>query len=75
MDTTKPRESATDAIRFWEPLGLFYNAVLAAIVLIHFAVSYPASKASAACQQLICFAIACNITFCAFIARSMAACG
>jgi hypothetical protein len=34
MDTTNLRESVTDAIRFWEPRRLIYNAVLAAIVLI-----------------------------------------
>jgi hypothetical protein len=31
MDTTDLRESATDAIRFWEPRRLIYNAVLARI--------------------------------------------
>jgi hypothetical protein len=44
MDTTNLREGATDAILFWEPRRLIYNAVLAAIVLFYFAKSYPASN-------------------------------
>jgi hypothetical protein len=37
-------ELITDALRYWELRRLFYNALLAAIVLAHFAASWPASK-------------------------------
>jgi hypothetical protein len=39
------REYVTDAIKFWERGRLIYNLVLAAVVIIHFAAGYPASKA------------------------------
>jgi hypothetical protein len=68
MDTTDLRESATDAIRFWEPRRLIYNAVLAAIVLIYFAKSYPASKAQLTlngAQGIFLLAVLANIAYCA----------
>lgn len=34
---------ATDALRYWEPRRLVYNAVLAVIVIGHFLASWPAS--------------------------------
>jgi hypothetical protein len=37
------REMATDAIRYWEPRRLHYNAVLAVIVVGYFFASWPAS--------------------------------
>src|SRR5207247_5712679 len=45
MDTPTFRESVSDAIRFWEPRRLVYNAVLSVIVLFYFFRAYPASKA------------------------------
>ena len=36
----------TDAIRYWEPRRLIYNAVLAAIVLGYFLASWPASRST-----------------------------
>ena len=38
------RELITDGLRYWEFRRLFYNALLAVIVLAHFAASWPASK-------------------------------
>ena len=35
---------ASDAIRFWEPRRLLYNAALAAVVLIHFFAAWPGSR-------------------------------
>jgi len=37
-------ELASDAIRYWEPRRIVYNAVLAAVVLIHFFAAWPASR-------------------------------
>jgi hypothetical protein len=67
MDTTNLRESATDAIRFWEPRRLIYNAVLAAIVLLYFAGSYPASKAQLTVDGALgvfLLAVLANIAYC-----------
>jgi hypothetical protein len=38
------REMATDAVRYWEPRRLFYNAVLAVIVTGYFFAYWPASQ-------------------------------
>jgi hypothetical protein len=40
------RELVTDALRYWELRRLFYNGLLALIVLGHFAAAWPASRAS-----------------------------
>jgi hypothetical protein len=68
IDTTNLRESATDAIRFWEPRRLIYNAVLAAIVLMYFATNYPASKAQRtpdSAQGIFILAVLANVAYCA----------
>jgi hypothetical protein len=44
MDAATIREWATDAIRYWEPRRIVYDLVLAAIVLIYFAIGLPLSK-------------------------------
>ena len=38
------REMTTDAMRYWEPRRLLYNAVLAVIVIGYFLASWPASQ-------------------------------
>ena len=68
MDTQVLRESATDAIRYWERRRLAYNAVLAAIVLIYFGLGYPASKKALSIDQtLLLFelAVLANVAYCA----------
>ena len=40
------RDLTTDALRYWELRRLFYNALLAVIVLWHFASAWPASASS-----------------------------
>jgi hypothetical protein len=67
MDATTLRENATDAIRYWEPRRLIYNAVLAAIVLIYFVMSYPASKAQLSlesAQGVFLLAVLANVAYC-----------
>ena len=44
MDATTLRDHATDALRWWEPMRLLYNAILGAIVVAYFLVALPASK-------------------------------
>jgi len=46
MERTDLREYATDAIKFWEPCRILYNLVLAAIVIVYFAIGYPSFKSS-----------------------------
>ena len=68
MDAPSWRDSLTDAIRFWEPLRLAYNLVLAAIVLIYFAMGYPASKANVSVDGILfvfLLAVLANVAFCA----------
>jgi len=68
MDTKSLRDSATNAIRFWEPRRLLYNAALAAIVLLYFAIGYPASKAALSADLALgvfLLAVVANVAYCA----------
>jgi hypothetical protein len=68
MDTQSFRESLTDAIRYWEPRRLVYNGVLAAIMLIYFALDYPASKSLVSLNFvlfLFLLVVLANVTYCA----------
>jgi hypothetical protein len=68
MDAPNLRESFTDAIRFWEPLRLAYNAVLAVIVLVYFWAGYPASRAKLSIDGvlfIILLAVLANVAYCA----------
>jgi hypothetical protein len=68
MDTQSLRESLTDAIRYWEPLRLAYNATLAAIMLIYFWIGYPASKAVLSVDAILLIfllAVLANVAYCA----------
>src|SRR5579864_3598955 len=68
MDGQNLRESLTDAIRYWEPLRLAYNAVLAVIVLIYFWRGYPASKATLSVDAILLIflmAVLANVAYCA----------
>ena len=68
MDAQSLRESLTDAIRYWEPLRLAYNAVLAAIVLIYFGIGYPASRGEISVNStlfIFLLAVLANVAYCA----------
>ena len=68
MDAQTMRESLTDAIRYWEPRRLVYNAILGAIVLAYFARGYPASKAGLSVDGvlfIILLAVLANVAYCA----------
>ena len=68
MDAQSLRESLTDAIRFWEPLRLAYNATLAVIVLIYFWLGYPASKTALSVNTFLfifLLAVLANVAYCA----------
>lgn len=44
MEQASLKDRLTDAIRYWEPRRIVYDAVLAAIVVYYFARGYPASR-------------------------------
>ncbi len=68
--TDKPgiREILTDAIRFWEWRRLFFNLVLAAVVLVEFSRLFPLSKHALqfnALLTLFLLAVLANAAYCA----------
>jgi hypothetical protein len=68
MNTQVLRESATDAIRYWEHRRLAYNAVLATIVVVYFRLAYPASKQAVSVDLtlgLFELAVLANVAYCA----------
>src|SRR2546429_7882584 len=76
MDTPTFRESVSDAIRFWEPRRLVYNAVLSVIVLFYFFRAYPASKAVLTLDSILglfLLAVLANVAYCsAYVADAFA---
>ncbi len=59
-----------DALRYWEPRRVIYNynAVLASVVLGHFLVSWPDSKAKLSANVILGFfflAVLANVCYCA----------
>src|SRR5579862_1603030 len=68
MDAQSFRESLTDAIRFWEPMRLVYNGILAGIVLVYFLMGYPASRANVSVDSVLfifLLAVLANVAYCA----------
>src|SRR5438128_182710 len=62
------RESITEAIRYWEPRRLIYNAVLAVIVLIYFWLGLPESKQNLNVNfalWMFMLAVMANVVYCA----------
>lgn len=61
-------EIATDAIRYWEPRRLIYNAVLALVVIGYFVAAWPASQAAITLDHvlmLFVMAVFANLCYCA----------
>jgi hypothetical protein len=68
MEIPTLRESFTDAIHYWEPLRLAYNAVLVVIVLIYFWMGYPASKVNLSVDAILVIfllVVLANVAYCA----------
>ena len=68
MNTDSLRDMATDALRYWEPLRLFYNLLLTAVVLVHFALDWPMSRQAVnvnAVLGLFVLAVLANVAYCA----------
>jgi hypothetical protein len=47
------RDLTTDALRYWEWRRVFYNALLAMVVIGHFVAAWPASKAALTPDDLL----------------------
>jgi hypothetical protein len=68
METPSFRESVSDALRFWEPRRLAYNAVLSLIVLFYFLRAYPASRTVLTLDSILglfLLAVLANVAYCA----------
>ena len=62
------REMVTDALRYWEPRRLIYNAVLALIVIGYFCRSLPESRAALSFDGFLfvfILAVLANLCYCA----------
>jgi len=68
METITWRDHLANAIRYWEPRRILYNALLAAIVVIHFVRGLPFSKTMLQLDSLLLFfvlAVLANVAYCA----------
>jgi len=68
MNNRSLRDYATEAIQFWERARLIYNFVLATVVIIYFAASYPSSKLFLSIDfvlGLFLLAVIANVAYCA----------
>jgi hypothetical protein len=65
---------AANALRYWEPRRLVYNTVLAAVVVVHFALAWPASRDKLSLDVLLglfILAVLANIVYCAAYAADL----
>jgi hypothetical protein len=68
METPTFRESVSDAMRFWEPRRLLYNALLSVIVLFYFLRAYPGSKTILTLDSILglfLLVVLANVAYCA----------
>ena len=68
MESTSLRDRITEAIRYWEPRRLLYNGVLMLIVLVYFALGYPAAKQDLKLDEMLVIfllAVLANVAYCA----------
>ncbi len=68
MNGQSLKDYLTDAIRYWEPRRLVYNAVLAVILLTYFGVYYPGSRKTLSLESallIFLLAVLANVAYCA----------
>jgi len=68
MDVVTIRERVTEAIRYWEPRRLAYNAVLLAIVGVYFYLGLPNSRQMEHVNGILVLfllAVMANVAYCA----------
>ena len=61
-------EMLTDAIRYWEPRRIVYNAILAAVVVTPFVLHWPESRSAVSLdllQRFFILAVLANVAYCA----------
>jgi hypothetical protein len=64
---TRVREAVSDALAYWEPRRVAYNAVLALIVLAYFAAYWPHSRSVVSLNGILVvfvLAVLANICYC-----------
>ena len=62
------REITTDALQYWEVRRIFYNALLAVIVLAHGAAAWPGARAALTSDGILglfLLAVMANVAYCA----------
>jgi hypothetical protein len=67
MEPLAFKDFVTDAMRYWEPRRIVYNAVLAAIVLIYFGLNYQNAKANLTGDVVLfmfLLAVLANVAYC-----------
>jgi hypothetical protein len=65
---TRLREAVTDALRYWEPRRIAFNAVLALIVLGYFVANWPHSRTVVSFEGVLfvfILAVLANMCYCA----------
>jgi len=65
---TRLRQAVSDAIGYWEPRRIAYNAVLALVVVAYFALNWPLSRTVVSFDSvflLFVLAVLANICYCA----------
>ena len=68
MSEMTVRDVLTDAIRYWELRRIAYNAILAAVVVVVFALQWPESRSALSAdvaQTLFIVAVLANVAYCA----------
>jgi hypothetical protein len=68
MEPVQWRDFLGNAIRYWEPRRILYNALLAAIVVIHFVKGLPFSRTAVQFDSvllLFLLAVLANVAYCA----------
>jgi hypothetical protein len=68
MTEIAARDALSDAIRYWEPRRILYNAALLLVVAVTYWANLPASRASVnadSLQVLFVLAVLANVAYCA----------
>jgi hypothetical protein len=68
MERSSLRDCITAAIRYWEPLRIVYNVVLAAVVGIYFRLAWPNSRLAIHTDTILVLflmAVLANVAYCA----------
>ena len=76
MTEVAARDALSDAIRYWEPRRIVYNAVLLLVVAVAYWANLPASRASVNADCLLVLfvlAVVANIAYCAAYAVDVVA--